>query len=329
MGSLNTEINKFINNNLILSQKDISSAVKSREWLINRIVKKISEKSDGPQLYSENGLKYIQFGSYFKGTKVSNVDEFDIMFIVDSKNGVFSVNGDKIGEGIGSVSPNPKYDKKYKKEDGSGVSSRKILNWLYDIIIEVIEPYGGQAYKDKQAVTVYISSKSLHIDFVPGGIFQKVGTTSPDDVFYIIPKGDINSGWIETNPRVDKKIIKDKSDKYKQFKNTIRLFKYLFKESYNVKISSYAVESALVSYTDKSLFFDDYDYDFIGVLLHIISLVEEGKIPDMRDNNINLLDISLKDNILMKLISIKSKYYALDKESRNFPKDVEDFLKNE
>ena len=58
--SINTEFNKFISNNLTLDQKDISSAVSSREWLINKVINKIAEKTDCPQLYSENGSKYIR-----------------------------------------------------------------------------------------------------------------------------------------------------------------------------------------------------------------------------------------------------------------------------
>lgn len=330
MGSFNTEVNKFINNNLTLSQKDISKAVKSREWLIDSIINKIAEKTDCPQLYNENGSNYIQFGSYFKGTKVSNVDEFDIMLIVDTTNGQFLKGEVKDGNGIGNTSPNPLYSNKYYKDGTNSVSSRKLLTWLKDIIDEIIEPYGCEpSERDGQAITVYIKSKDLHIDFVPGCIFQKVGTYNSDGIFYIIPKGDVNCGWIETNPRIDKKILIDISSKYDQFKNTIRLFKYLFKDSYGVKISSYAVESAVVSYEKNSLFFDDFDYDFIQILLHIISLVEEGKIADMRDNSINLLDIESKDSILKKLNTIKDNYYKLDENSDSFSSDVEDFLKNE
>lgn len=328
--SINTEFNKFISNNLTLDQKDISSAVSSREWLINKIIDKIAEKTDCPQLYSENGSKYIQFGSYFKGTKVSNVDEFDILLIVDASNGIFTKGGITKGNGIGSLTTNPLYSTKYYKENENVVSSRKLLNWLKDIVDEVLEPYGCEpSEKDGQAVTAYIKSKDLHIDFVPGCIFQEVNTSGSDGVFYIIPKGDINCGWIETNPRIDKDIIKTKAFDNVQFKNTIRLFKYLFKDSYKVSIGSYAVESAVVDYEDKHYFWNDFEYDFIGVLNHIISLVDDGKIPDMRDNSINLLGNISKDTLLKQLNNIKDKYNELDEDSETFSADVEVFLKNE
>jgi hypothetical protein len=328
--SINKEFNKFIDNNLALSQKDISNAVKSREWLITKIIDKVKEKTDCPQLYSENGSKYIQFGSYFKGTKVSNVDEFDILLIVDTTNGRFLRGETKEGDGIGNTSPNPLYSSKYYKDGTTNVSSRKLLTWLKDVIDEVLEPYGCEpSERDGQAVTAYIKSKNLHIDFVPGCIFQKVNATGSEGIFYIIPKGDINCGWIETNPRIDKKILGEISTNYFQFKNTIRLFKYLFKNSYNVTIGSYAVESAIVDYESSNVFYDDFKYDFIGVLNHIIRVVDNGEIPDMRDNSINLLGDINKEATLDKLKRIKSKFEALDEESSTFSDDVEALLKNE
>lgn len=326
--SINFEFNRFIREYLALSQKDISTKVKSREWLINRVIQKIREKTDCPQLYKENGQEYIAFGSYFKGTKVSDVDEFDIMLIIDSNGGVFKQGGVQTGEGIGIINPNPKYFQKYRKDnEPESVSPRKIMNWLKDIIDEVLEPYGCEpGEKNGQAITAYIKSKDISIDFVPGGIFRKVGS---NEIFYTIPKGDADGGWIITNPRVDKEIVNQTGSKYKQFKNSIRLFKYIFKESYNVKISSYAVESAHIDFERKYYFYDDYKYDFINILNHFITLVQNKKIPDMRDNSINLISDINYDACLQKLNRIKERFLDLDEDSVTLKTDVDAFLRND
>jgi len=100
---IETCLNSFINNYLALSQKDIDNAIKSREWLINRVISKINEKNNGLKLYRENNSEYITFGSYFKGTKISDADEFDIMLIIDSCNGFYRDDDNKIiGHGIGT-----------------------------------------------------------------------------------------------------------------------------------------------------------------------------------------------------------------------------------
>ena len=327
---VNKEFNKFIAENLGLNKKDISNAVKSREWLIERIIKKIGEKDDGPQLYSENGFNYIKYGSYFKGTKVSNVDEFDIMLIIDASHGVFTKDGYEIAKGIGKLNVNPIFFPQYRKEGEEVVSSRKLLSWLKEIVDEVLIPYGCSAgEKAGQAVTVFIKSKDLHIDFVPGCIFQKNDVYDDSGVVYIIPKGDLNCGWIETNPHIDKNIVNQKGSENEQFKNTIRLFKFIFHNSYKVSIGSYAIESAIVDYESKHFFFNDFEYDFIGILDHIIELISDGKIPDMRDQTVNLIDENNKEGILKKIVSIKSKYQNIDKESEAFSTELKEFLNNE
>jgi len=324
---VNKHFNDYISTHLCLSQKDISQSIKSREWLINAVIKKIDEQEKSPKLYSENGKRYIPFGSYFKGTKVSDVDEFDIMLIIDSNTGVYSKSGTKFGEGIGFTNPNHKYDEKFKKSDGSGVSPLKQLNWLKDIIDSVLEPYGcDPSERDGQAITAYIKSRDLKIDFVPGGIFKK--TDYPNNVFYIIPSGS-NNNWIETNPRIDKAIIAGIAKDNPQFKNSIRLFKHIFKDSYNIRIGSYAVESAHVDCYSKRYFKNDFKYDFPLILDHIRTCVQLGKIPDMRDPSINLLDTSLSmDNMISRIDKISSIYHELNESSATLKADIFAMLSN-
>jgi hypothetical protein len=115
----------------------------------------------------------------------------------------------------------------------------------------------------QQAVTAHIKSKDVYIDFVPGSIFRKVGS---NEIFYTIPKGDADGGWIITNPRIDKEIVNETGSRYEQFKNSIRLFKYIFKVSYNVKISSYAVESTHIDFERKWIYVNSLDKN-LGYLL--------------------------------------------------------------
>ena len=84
-----------------------------------------------------------------------------------------------------------------------------------------------------------------------------------------------------------------------------------------------------MDYEENNYFWNDYSYDFEGVLNHIINLVEGGNIPDMRDSSINLLGEINKQATLDKLNRIKNKYSELDENSDDFAQDVEDFLRNE
>ena len=95
-------------------------------------------------------------------------------------------------------------------------------------IDEVLEPYGCEPGGERRTgcYSIYIKSKDVYIDFVPVIIFRKV---APNEIFYTIPKGGCRWGWIITNPRIDKEIVNETGSRYEQFKNSIRLFKYIFK----------------------------------------------------------------------------------------------------
>ena len=190
MADIDKLFKKYVSEKIILSQKDISVSAKSREWFLDRIKTKIQEKNNNgeaiPQLLADE--PFVNFGSYFKGTKVNNVDEYDILVVLDSNTGQFTSSGTITGKGIGKESPCHKYNKKYKKSDDSGVSPSKLLNWLKGVITEIVEPLGGDTpIRNGSAITVTIKSKNLDIDFVPAGIFTS--TIDPNRVFYNIPDG--------------------------------------------------------------------------------------------------------------------------------------------
>jgi len=278
-------IRKFIKEKIALSQIDISESAKSREWLLNKIKNKINEREGEPTLYKPQ--LFVYFGSYFKGTKVKNVDEYDVLVVIDSYTGYFEQKGVRIGDGLGSANPNHKYDQKYKKSDGSGVSPSKLLNWLKSIVTEVVESYGGTApIRNGQAITARIESKDINIDLVPAGIFQH--TEKQDTIFYDIPKGDKNNGWILTNPLQDITLINELAKDRDNFRNIIRLVKFS-RDNYNFKISSFAIECCIVKYAEE-VWFDSTFMNLLLLLLYFSDCLNSKAIFDTFDENNNLLE---------------------------------------
>lgn len=278
-------INHYLNNHITLSQRDISAAAKSREWFLKRIENVINNRINEPKLYSENGGSFVNFGSYFKGTKVSDVDEYDILVVIDSNNGVYTSAGEKIGFGQGSVSPNPKYLKRYFKEDGSGVSPSILLNWLKGIVEEVVFSYGGEApIRDGQAITATIKSMGLKIDLVPAGIFKNNSGT----VFYNIPDGSVRNDWITTSPKLDIDNLNDLSKNRADFKNIIRIMKKI-KDTYNLKVSSFTVEMSVVNYVQGNDWYNELFTDTVLSIRHLAGLFQSGIIEDIYNQNQNLI----------------------------------------
>jgi hypothetical protein len=125
MGDLDAVIARYIDAVISLSAKDIQASAASRKWFLTRIRNEIEAREDGPQLLAGDDA-FVNFGSYFKGTKVADVDEYDVLVVIDSCSGVFSPGGERHGDGQGTADPNHKYDARFKKADGSGVSPPRL-----------------------------------------------------------------------------------------------------------------------------------------------------------------------------------------------------------
>lgn len=284
MGDVSQALNWYIGEVIKLPRSDISSAVRSREWFIDKVLQEINRRTGEPELYPERNT--LKFGSYFKGTKVATVDEFDLLVILDSNKGLLSQNGINIGTGLGRADPNPKYYERFMKSDGSGVSPTKLLNWLKDIIESATGKYGVEApVRNGQAITATIKSKDLRLDLVPAAVFKH---SVSGEIFYAIPKGDQGNGWIATAPHRDMERLKEVAQGKKNFRNIIRLCKRI-RDTYNFRVSSFAIESAVVGYAERNYWNNDLYPDFRVVLKSLIKLFRGGEIPDPFDNKNNLI----------------------------------------
>lgn len=284
MGDVSKAISIYIDDEIRLNITAISQSVKSREWFLKRIANVIESRQREPVLYAPEN--FIYFGSYFKGTKVKSVDEFDVLVIIDSNTGIYSRDGSEIGEGQGAANPNHKYDRKYFKSDDSGISPAKMLNWLKGIVTEITDAYGGEApERNGQAITATIQSQNLRIDLVPGGVFKR---NSDGTVFYNIPKGDKNNGWILTSPRADIDLLNSAAQNKDDFKNVIRIAKRI-KDTYNFNVPSFAIETAIISYGSTNRWHNNLYHDVTGAIKYLAGSFSVGNIPDPYDANNNLL----------------------------------------
>lgn len=284
--SLDRLASKFVSEEIALDQEDISSAVKSKEWLLDRIKTKIKEKTNGPQLYAEDPL--IGYGSYFAKLKVADVDEMDFLLVIDSNTGIFRNDGTtEYGKGLGSASPNHKYNSEFMKSDSSGVSPNKLLGWLRGICWEVLEPLNGEMpVIDGPAIKVVIKSTGLKFDLVPAGVFER--TNGSGNIFYNIPRGDAAEGWLLTNPRKDIERIERLAEQHEGFRNVVRLLKFV-RDHYGLPLSSYALQCVVCLYAENF----QWQGDLLANLHHALILLENklrnGVVEDGFDPAINLL----------------------------------------
>lgn len=276
------KLEKFKKDYITLDKKDIEACSKSRESFISQFKKKVKDDKDGPQLYSEEPT--INFGSRFDGTQYGDLDEMDIMLVIDSNNGYFYTGEKTIGNGLGIQSPNHKYDSKFKKDNNSGVSGTKLLNWVKGIATDIIENGYSASVKPKrdgQAVTVEVKSLGLSFDLVLAGIFEH---TEGKGDFYNIPDGKASNGWILTNPKADKAMITDLNSEKENFCDVIRVIKFI-RDYYNITLSSHIVKSSVADYAENKNYGlawkDDFWIDLKGSLSHLESSLREKHVPDL------------------------------------------------
>lgn len=284
MGDLDAAIERYISTDIALSAKDISGCAASREWFLTRLRNEIEADENGPQLFASE--PFVNFGSYFKGTKVRDVDEFDVLVVMDSNTGVFSSGGIEVGYGRGSAAPNHKYDSRFRKPDGSGVSPAKLLAWLRGIATNIANAYGGEApERDGQAITVRIASRALAIDLVPAGAFTRA---TDGEAFYNIAKGDLTDGWTLTSPRVDIEQLNAVAEGKANFKNVVRIIKRL-KDAYHLNVSSFALETAVVNYARETTWTNSVALELRYAAIHVARMLTQGRIADPYDATANLL----------------------------------------
>lgn len=285
MASVSSAIKVYISDYISLNRPDITKAVNSREWFLKRLKNVIRTRTQEPILFSPD--PFVYFGSYFKGTKVKAVDEYDVIVVIDSNTGIFSSGGIETGVGLGYANPNYKYSPRFYKYDNNGISPAKLLNWLKGVVKEVTDSFSGETpERNGQAITALIKSLNLKIDLVPAGIFEQ---NSDGSIFYNIPKGDKDGGWIVTSPREDIELLNGVARGKDNFRNIIRIAKRI-KDTYNFGVTSFAIETAIVSYGCSSYWFNDLYFDTCSVLEHLSYLFKEGTISDSYDSSKNLIE---------------------------------------
>jgi len=315
MANVDAILKTFFEDHLALSAKDIQECAKSREWLLKRISNVIAS-TDGPQLFASE--PFVNFGSYFKGTKVADVDEYDVLVVIDSCTGQFTESGVVTGTGKGSCNPNKKYRPEFYKTDGSGISPNKLLDWLKGIVEKVLSPLGGETpIRDGQAITALLKSQDIKIDLVPAGVFDS--TQTEGKVFYNIPKGDGNDSWLITNPKKDKELIEAAATDRADFRNIIRLAK-LVRDFYGEKFSSFLFECQAVWYVANkdTTWSTSTTVNLIGYLDSLADALEAGEVFDITATDKNLIE----DKERAKNFAVTLRYIAVVIKRQLFEEDA-------
>ena len=246
--NVNDAFNAFINEIIAISPNQKDTAKASKSYLFDQ-VDKLAEDGNIPTIVRG---KHLQFGSFYRGTKNTPLDDIDVIVCYHALNSV-SMNENSWDNIKLIVNGNDKHllslcDKKYKPysygEYEYELNSNKVKNNLLSNL-QKIENYGkAELHARGEAVTLSLKSYDWTFDIVPAFHYEKNNET-----IYVIPNG--NGKWKKTNPKKEMERVKE-NDKlfYNMPSKVIRLVKYWNKRGKMPTITSYVLETAVLDFFD-------------------------------------------------------------------------------
>jgi len=223
----------LLSRSINLSQSQISQGSKSQNFLRDLLNNKEKEHPHFPWLVDGDFLS----GSYARGTKIAPLNDIDVMMVLDGsglceiRNGLIT-NAEVRGARHGSPATSLHIDAR------GLVDSKKILEVFRDVLNETYPD--SQIKKDGQAINVWLESYGLGLDIVP--CFHIVPRDGSRDYYYI-PTGGESTGWMSTNPKIDKELCDNLNDLHgKKMKPIIKLIKFWNETQNQGRIRSYHLE---------------------------------------------------------------------------------------
>ncbi len=204
-----------------LSQGEIASISSARKYLEQII----TAKGNFMQLPPPKELYII--GSYKRGTKISPLDDVDILYTIGN---------------VRETSPNLysiidcafTFNSNYLDTENN-ISSKKVLD---EIKSELASSYSRSEIKrNNEVVNLYLTSYNAGFDIIPAFYVEFAN-------IYLIPLGSNSTKWKKTNPKIDEKILDVLNTKHNQLlKNVIRVIKYWFRKKKIKSLRSYHLEA--------------------------------------------------------------------------------------
>lgn len=277
-------------------------------WFISEIspssaqISQVSTSWDAIRKKIEWDLDFISSskltGSYIRHTKISPIDDLDIIFHLKAWNTLIEWKDSK--QKKCKIYIKNWYYEKHPLKDYTTldngkyyISPTKILNKIKSTI-KAKYPQTKDIAKRWECITTYFPSYSLTIDCMPY-------TWVSNEEYILIPTSGNDLYWKKSNPDMDKDKINELNDENHfdwKLKGTIKVMKYRNKhKNYGVKFRSYVLECIIYHSLEWKSYL--YDASYIDILKAVIKNLYNKQ-------HHNILDIPWYDYI----------YYEITNEQR-------------
>lgn len=262
--------------NLDTCQNGIAN--RSRDWLIGQIHSKCTA-GVLPASYSEKDMK---FGSFARKTKIRPLDDIDIMICYKGQGGKYRVT--KTENVYDITMPDRIKVLSALRNDDDTLNSRKVVENLKAALINVPQYQNADIHRNKEAVTLKLSSYDWNFDIVP--------CFHTDTNFYLIPDGQ--GRWKPTNPRVDKLRLEEADKNVGMTRQIIRTMKFWKNRIWGETLGSYAFEQMVLSIVERMEIYDIQRS--VYVILENLSSEIMNAVPDPKgyQGDLNTLNMEVR-----------------------------------
>ncbi|MEC3874659.1 hypothetical protein [Chryseobacterium salviniae] len=257
--TVNSAFEIFMKDVVRLDNERNKIAKNSKDFLISEIKK---FPSDGKFLDFYPGDMRLDYGSFYRKTKIRPLDDIDIMIILHAQGNWREQNAD----GFIIRVPNTSTKQLELCNHGTNIlNSIRVINKFKEYLGNIASYKKADIKRNQEAVTLELNSYEWVYDIVPS--FQ----TAPDilgNTFYLIPDGKGN--WKPTDPRIDKDRTRNINGKQNiSVIDIIRIIKYWSKKSKAPTMGSYYLENLILNYYNSGVSSENYIDRELPKYLHI------------------------------------------------------------
>ncbi|PWN67675.1 nucleotidyltransferase [Chryseobacterium oncorhynchi] len=240
--TVNNAFETFMKDYVRIDSERNKVAKASKNNLISEI-EKFPDDGKFLDLYSNNTR--LDYGSYYRKTKIRPLDDIDIMIILHA-NGNWR---EPTSTGFLIRVPETATKQLALCDTNTNIlNSIKVINKFKEYLGKVSSYKKAEIKRNQEAVTLELNSYEWVYDIVPS--FK----TMPDDsgkTFFLIPDGSGN--WKPTDPRIDKERTSNINNKQKiSVLDVIRIMKYWTKRRTATTMGSYFLECLILNYYDSN-----------------------------------------------------------------------------
>lgn len=236
--TVNLAFDIFMKDFVRLDNERNKVAKNSKDYLISEI-KKFPNDGKFLDFYPDN--MRLDYGSFYRKTKIRPLDDIDIMIILHA-------NGNWREQNINGFTIHvPQTATKQLELCNQGtniLNSIKVVNKFKEYLGKISSYKKADIKRNQEAVTLELNSYEWVYDIVPA--FQ----TTQDilgNTFFLIPDGKGN--WKPTNPRIDKERTRNINSKHNiSVLDIIRIIKYWTNRPTAPTMGSYFLENLILNY---------------------------------------------------------------------------------